>query len=89
MAVLLRADGPWGQAPRNRKLRPWETPKWEMIEPKDRVFERLDRHEEELCEVRQAIELARDLPMGWRDSGTDEFHRVDPRDQTMTFRPFL
>jgi len=60
-----------------------------MVDPDDRLFERLDPHEEELCEVRQAIEHARGLPMGWRDSGADEFHRVDPRDQTMRFCPFL
>jgi hypothetical protein len=61
---FMTSEGPWGFTPGWRKLLPSEMPEWEMVKPGDRVFEALDRKEGERCEIRQAIELARELPLG-------------------------
>ena len=77
MAKFIMADGPWGWTPGRRKPMPWELPEWQMVEPEDRLFERLDPREDELCQVRQAIEAARERPMGFPNVAVDSLPRMN------------
>ena len=79
MAKFLTADGPWGRTPGHRKPMPWELPEWRMVEPEDRISEELDSREDELCQVRQATDTARELPVGWPQVAVESLPDVSGR----------
>ena len=60
MAIFITSEGPWGATSGRRKPFPSELPEWQMVPPEERVVERMSPKDD----IRAAIDIARELPIG-------------------------
>jgi len=62
---FITSSGPWGYTPGRRKLLPHEKVEWQIVPLNERIGNEENKDIDPLDAVRQEIEVARSLPLGW------------------------